>query len=109
MPAADNPPGSVIGALIRDFAIQADRIRDAQLSFIEEDPKAAVVHLRRGLGGREVPWLRADGSPAPPPPPEEPQVLSFGVSKAREGFVTHAALSPRAASHGARPPSTASA
>lgn len=81
MPDVDNPPGSVIGALIRDFAIQADRIRDAQLSFIEEDPKAAVVHLRRGLGGREVPWLRADGSPAPPPPPEEPQVLSFGVDR----------------------------
>ena len=81
MPDVDNPPGSVVGALFRDFAIQADRIRDVQLSFIEEDPKAAVVHLRRGLGGREVPWLRADGTPAPPPPPDEPQMLSFGVDR----------------------------
>ncbi|HSJ16802.1 MAG TPA: patatin-like phospholipase family protein [Solirubrobacterales bacterium] len=81
MADADNPPGSVVGALFRDFAIQADRIRDVQLSFIEEDPRAAVVHLRRGLGGREVPWLRADCTPAPPPPPEEPQMLSFGVDR----------------------------
>src|SRR5918996_2070310 len=42
MPDIDEPPGSVIGALFRDFAIQGDRIRDLQLSFIEEDPKAAV-------------------------------------------------------------------
>ena len=81
MPDVDNPAGSVVGALFRDFAIQADRIRDVQLSFIEEDPNAAVVHLRRGLGGREVPWLRADGTPAPPPSPEEPQMLSFGVHR----------------------------
>jgi predicted acylesterase/phospholipase RssA len=77
----DNPPGSVVGALVRDFAIQADRIRDVQLSFIDEDPNAAVVHLRRGLGGREVPWLRADGTPAPPPAPEDREMLPFGVHR----------------------------
>jgi predicted acylesterase/phospholipase RssA len=75
------PPGSIVTALFRDSSIQADRIRDAQLLDLDRNPKAAVVHLRSGLVGREVPWIDADGNPAPPPPVEEPELLPFGVHR----------------------------
>ena len=74
-------PGAILPALLRDSSIQADRIRDAQLLELDLDPSAAVVHLRAGLVGRDVPHLDPAGNPAPPPPSEEPVHLPFGVHR----------------------------
>jgi hypothetical protein len=79
MPDEPNPPGSVIGALFRDTSIQGDRIRETQLFPIDEDPAAAVLHLRKGLIGSDVPWIGRDGKPVPPP--RGPEILSFGIHR----------------------------
>lgn len=73
------PPGSIVGALFRESSIQADRIRDVQLLWIDNNPNAAVVHLRTGLVPRDVPWIGQGGNPVPPPPGEGPDLLPFGV------------------------------
>jgi NTE family protein len=55
LPDEEKPSGRVPGVMTRSMSIQADRIRDEQLSHVSaRRHRFALMHLRKGLTGRAV-------------------------------------------------------
>jgi len=80
-----DPSTFLLGVLLRTNSILMDRVREEQLLRIidHENLQVALVHLRQGVGPKQVPYIDADGNPAggeSGPPPEEGKLTSFGVA-----------------------------
>lgn len=83
----DDDPGTGAAAIVpRTNDIFMERLRQEELSnLLEDDARVvALMHLRKGLAAREVPWNGPDGSPtgtgrSERDPPETSE--GFGVSR----------------------------
>lgn len=84
LPDDNIPSTQPFSILARTNSILMDRVREeGMFRLYQGETPVAFMHLLKGLSGRAVSWIGADGRPAEPPKRErqpDPPPESFGVS-----------------------------
>lgn len=89
-----NPSTFVVGVLSRTNSIMMSRIREEQIMGADcrRDVEAVcLMHLRKGLGAEEIPYIGADGRPAEIPDPIRSGVAARSAKDAETDAHRHVA------------------